>query len=74
MNKNISNRHPREVWHSPKEFPERLGQILAQIQGAKRNMCLTYEIDGIYNNTPLFFKECKVMRWAYVSDLLPDEE
>ena len=64
-----ADEHPKDVWHNASEYPSKVGVILYQTTlGQFRTVCHGTSDEGIWK---VFAKDYGVMRWAYISDLLP---
>lgn len=57
------------VWHNASEYPSKVGAILYRTTlGQFRTVCHGTSGEGIWK---VFAKDYGVMRWAYISELLP---
>lgn len=64
-----------EAWHDEKEMPDKEELVFCEIcrNGEKAYLPLQWEADGKMTVDIPFLGDCKVTRWAYLDDLLPDE-
>lgn len=63
-----------EAWHDEKEIPAKEELVLCEIccNGEKAYLPLQWKADGKMTVDIPFLTDCKVTRWAYLADLLPD--
>lgn len=63
-----------EAWHDEKEMPDKEELVLCEIcrNGEKAYLPLQWKADGKMTVDIPFLTDCKVTRWAYITDLLPD--
>lgn len=62
------------AWHDEKEMPGKEELVLCEIchNREKAYLPLQWEADGKMTVDIPFLTDCKVTRWAYLADLLPD--
>ena len=63
-----------EAWHDEKEIPAKEELVFCEIccNGEKAYLPLQWKADGKMTVDIPFLTDCKVTRWAYLADLLPD--
>ena len=67
-----ADKHPKNVWHDASEMPERFScEILYEIRSGN-GFEVTYLPEGLTaDNWFNILKVCGIVRWAYISELLP---
>ena len=66
-----SDKHPKNVWHDASEEPQGDYIILCDgLDNLQWTVCYQH-IDMSYANWQDYVDAFKVIRWAYISDLLP---
>lgn len=67
-----ADEHPKNVWHDASEMPERFScEILYEIRSGN-GFEVTYLPEGLTaDNWFNILKVCGIVRWAYISELLP---
>lgn len=67
-----ADKHPANVWHDASEMPERFScEILYEIR-SENGFVVTYLPEGLTADSWFnILKVCGIVRWAYISDLLP---
>ena len=65
-----SDKHPKNVWHDaseePKEYP-----ILCEDE--KNRVWIDHNLKDYIESWDIYVEFCEIVRWAYISDLLPKE-
>ena len=63
------------VWHDEKEMPDKEELVFCEIchNGEKAYLPLQWKADGKMTVEIPFLPDCKVTRWAYLADLLPEK-
>lgn len=63
-----ADEHPANVWHDASEEPTKKGYLLIQFGNAEYG---TFKLRDIDVWRAWLMKNCYIIRWAYISDLLP---
>ena len=67
-----ADKHPQDVWHEAKEKPRIKEWILVQFSGGDYEAFALDEL-GVETWSDWWCDNYKVIRWAYIDDLLPKE-
>lgn len=63
-----ADRNPANKWHDASEEPTKKGYLLIQFGNAEYG---TFRLRDIDVWSAWLMKNCYIIRWAYISDLLP---
>ena len=63
-----ADNHPVNVWHDASEEPTKKGYLLIQFGNAEYG---TFRLRDIDVWCAWLMKNCYIIRWAYIDDLLP---
>ena len=66
----LADEHPADVWHEAKEKPRVKEWILVQFSGGDYEALALDEL-GVETWSDWWCDNYKVIRWAYISDLMP---